>query len=61
MYASSMPHLNVDISQDAYDAAKAGSDEAGMLLRKWVERIILDAARKTAPAKERTLDYTEGQ
>jgi hypothetical protein len=56
-----MPHLNVDISQEAYDAAKAGSDEAGMLLRKWVERIILDAARKTAPAKERTLDYTEGQ
>ena len=63
-----MPHLNVKISQEALDAAKAASQGRGMLLRVWVERLILDATRK--PARDshfdsaetaRTLDYTEGQ
>jgi len=56
-----MPQLNVKISSDAYDAAKSGADRAGMLLRKWIERLILDATRKPGPAIARTLDYTEGQ
>lgn len=40
-----MPQLNIKISIEAHAAAKEGSDAAGMLLRKWVERAILEYAR----------------
>lgn len=32
--------LNVNVSPEAHRAAKAASDQAGMLLRKWIERAI---------------------
>ena len=35
--------INVAISEEAYDAAKVAAEERGMLLRKWVERVLLDA------------------
>jgi hypothetical protein len=54
-------HLNVDISEEAYRHAKLESARAGMLLRKWVERRILEdspppaksnGAARTAPTKD---------
>lgn len=39
-----MRNLNVEIEDATYEAAKASAGRAGMLLRKWVERAILDAA-----------------
>lgn len=39
-----MRNLNVEIEDAAYEAAKLAAANAGMLLRKWVERAILAAA-----------------
>ena len=39
-----MRNLNVEIDDAVYDAAKASAAEAGMLLRKWVERAIKNSA-----------------
>ncbi len=53
-----MKQLNISVEEKAYRAAKAASEEAGMLLRKWVERAILrqSALEDTSqsPVKERT-------
>ena len=36
------------------DAAKHAADERGMMLRRWVERVILDAATAKGSKPERT-------
>ena len=51
-----MKQLNVAISEEAYDAAKVAAEERGMLLRKWVERVILEASSKSAGKSD--LRYT---
>jgi hypothetical protein len=38
-----MPHLNVEISEEAMRHARREAARAGMLLRKWVERTLLAA------------------
>lgn len=40
-----MKQLNVSISDWAYGLAKVAADKDGMMLRKWVERAICDAAK----------------
>lgn len=56
-----MRDLNVKISDEAYDAAKEGAARAGMLLRIWVERLILSTkTRANTPEKpERTYEPME--
>lgn len=53
-----MPQINAAISHEAYRAAKESADKAGMLMRKWFERAILEQAEReaAAPRKERTYE-----
>ena len=46
-----MRQLNISIDDKAYREAKAAAEEAGMLLRKWVERAILRQSQAEQPAK----------
>ena len=50
-----MAQLNVNISDEAYQAAKGAAEERGMMLRKWVERTILEVTAAKAGATERKL------
>lgn len=48
-----MPHLNVDISEQAIKAAKVAAASAATPLRQWIERLILDATgTKTTESQE---------
>jgi hypothetical protein len=42
-------HLNIEVTSEAYFAAKHSALNAGMLLRTWMERTILAMARAEAP------------
>lgn len=46
-----MPHLNVEISEDAMRKAKVAAAAAGVALRHWIDSLIIDA---TQPTKEPT-------
>ena len=61
--ATPTKQLNVAISPAAHRIATTCAEEAGMLVRKWVERAIIEYGRGQpaavvgiAPAKERTLE-----
>jgi len=45
-----MKNLNVSIEDEVMDAVKEAAAQDGMLLRKWVERALRDAAAKTNQA-----------
>ena len=56
--------LNVNVSPESHRGAKAASEKAGMLLRKWIERAITRQAEEelgnvgVAPRKERYVDVS---
>ena len=54
-----MKQLNVAISDEAYEAAKVAAEERGMLLRKWVERAILDSAPNGANSQAKEIRLRE--
>jgi hypothetical protein len=47
--------LNVDVSREAYEAAKRGADDCGMFLRRWVEKALLEKAGKV-PGREQSAE-----
>lgn len=47
-----MPQLNIRITDDVYRAAKDGADKDGMLIRRWVERAIMESAKTHTPKQD---------
>lgn len=55
-----MPHLNVEVSEQAMAAARDGASEAGMLLRRYVERVLLAARQKPEADQNQKPELTYG-
>jgi hypothetical protein len=50
-------HINVEVEEEIYEAAKRAAKSEGVFLKKWIERLIIAGAgngqpRPNTPAKD---------